>query len=110
MTTTELNAIQDRIFSDIQGYTLSSVGRMKLQRDADPAFTYGEVTPESVQMMLETVQPQPGEVFYDLGSGTGKAVIFAAILADFARCTGIELVEDLWQAANTARERYEGEV
>lgn len=110
MTTDQLIALEDRLFSDIQGYTLSSTGRIKLQREADPAFTYGEVTPDSMQMMIDSVQPQPGEVFYDLGSGTGKAVIFAAILGDFARCTGIELVEDLWQAANTARERYEAEV
>lgn len=107
MTAAELASIQDTLFADIQGYTLSSTGRAKLQRDADPAFTYGEITPESIQMMMDTVQPQPGEVFYDLGSGTGKAVIFASLVAPFAKSVGIELVEDLYQAANLARERYE---
>ncbi len=106
----DLAAIQEKLFSDIQGYTLSSNGRARLQRESDPCLTYGEITPESIQMMMDMVQPQHGENFYDLGSGTGKAVIFASLLAPFARSTGIELVEDLYQAADLARQRLESDV
>ena len=106
----DLDAIQQKLYSDIPGYSLSSAGRARLQRESDPALTYGEVTPESVQAMLEAVGTRPGEVFYDLGSGTGKAVIFAALMNNFARCTGIELVEDLWASAELARQRYESDV
>lgn len=36
-----------------------------------------------------------GGIFYDLGSGTGKNVIAAAVLADFKACFGIELLKGL---------------
>ena len=36
-----------------------------------------------------------GGIFYDLGSGTGKAVIAAALMHNFAVCCGIELLEGL---------------
>ncbi len=36
-------------------------------------------------------------VFYDLGSGTGKAVFLARQLFDFRVCKGIELLEGLFQ-------------
>lgn len=107
MTATEL---QDLLFGTIQGYSLSAAGRAKVGREADPVLTYGEITPESVQYMMEVTNPQTGEVFYDLGSGTGKAVIFAAFLAPFRRATGIELIEDLWQSASDSAARYHTEV
>ena len=107
MTITELH---DKLFTDVQGYSLSSSGRAKVGREADPILTYGEVTPESVQYMMEVTQPQHGEVFYDLGCGTGKAVIFSAFLAPFKRCTGIDIIEDLWQSASQSAARYHSEI
>ena len=107
MTATELH---DLLFSSVQGYSLSASGRSKVGREADPILTYGEITPESVQYMMEMTNPQPGEVFYDLGSGTGKAVIFAAFLAPFKRAAGIELIEDLYQSASESASRYVNEV
>lgn len=107
MTATELH---DLLFSNVQGYSLSASGRAKVGREADPMLTYGEVTPESVQYMINITQPKSGEIFYDLGSGTGKAVIFAAFFAPFARATGIELIEDLWQSATETAARYYSEV
>ena len=107
MTATELN---DLLFGTVQGYSLSASGRSKVGREADPVLTYGEITPESVQYMMEMTNPQAGEVFYDLGSGTGKAVIFAAFMAPFACATGIELIEDLYQSASESAARYLSEV
>ena len=39
---------------------------------------------------------KPGGKFYDLGSGTGKPVIAAAILHNFDKCIGIEILEGLY--------------
>lgn len=39
---------------------------------------------------------QRGGIFYDLGSGTGKAVLAAAIAHEFATCVGIESLEGLF--------------
>ncbi len=102
--------IHDHLFTDVQGYSLSSTGRSKIGRDSDPILTYGEVTPEGVEYMMQVTNPQAGEVFYDLGSGTGKAVILSAAHSPFARCTGIDIVEDLAQSATASAERYHNEI
>ncbi len=39
------------------------------------------------------------KIFYDLGSGTGKAVIAAALLGSFSQVLGIELLPELYTEA-----------
>ena len=43
-------------------------------------FTYGEVMFHSLYPLLQMTDPQPGEVFYDLGCGTGLPSSIAAIM------------------------------
>jgi predicted RNA methylase len=45
--------------------------------------------------------PKPGEVFYDLGSGAGKAAMIAGLAFDFSKVRGIEKLDDL-HATSTA--------
>lgn len=45
-------------------------------------------------------------VFYDLGSGTGKAVFTAALVHRFERCVGIELLESLHVCAQRLKARW----
>jgi hypothetical protein len=47
--------------------------------------------------------------FYDLGSGTGKAVFAARILQDFTSCTGIELLESLHNQAVKIKGRFDSQ-
>lgn len=63
----------------------------------DYAFIYGEVDIISFISILEAAHPKSGQIFYDLGSGAGKAVFTAALAFDFAACKGIELVPELYQ-------------
>lgn len=50
--------------------------------------------PQVVERMLKLSELRPGEVFFDLGAGDGRAVIMAA--KEFsARAVGVELREDL---------------
>jgi len=57
-----------------------------------------------VRQMLILAELKPGETFYDLGAGDGRAVIMAA--KDFgAKAVGIELREDL--AKRTLNSIYE---
>ena len=39
---------------------------------------------------------RPGGIFYDLGSGTGKPCVAAAVLHNFDICYGIEILEGLY--------------
>lgn len=47
-----------------------------------------------------------GTKFYDLGSGTGKAVFVARFLHDFDACQGIEILEGLHTAGLEVVNRY----
>lgn len=104
------STIQDRLFGTVHGYSLSSEGKCRIGRESDPALTYGECTPEAVESILAVTGANPGEVFYDLGSGTGKMVFYAAYLAPFAKSVGIELLPELHNAALTVRDRYDAEI
>lgn len=54
--------------------------------------------PQVIRQMLILAELKPREVFFDLGSGDGRAVIMAA--KDFgARAVGVELREDLVKKA-----------
>ena len=51
--------------------------------------------------------PEPSPlIFYDLGSGTGKAVILARILYDFKCCNGIEILDGLYQQSKKIELRF----
>jgi SAM-dependent methyltransferase len=47
--------------------------------------------------MLAITKPVAGEIFYDLGCGSGKAVFTAAMLYDFGKCYGVELLESMYK-------------
>lgn len=97
------------LYGDVDGYGLSSTGRERMGVSGED-FVYGEVTPEVIWDLLRTVNAQPGETFYDLGSGTGKGVLFASLLSDLGRSCGIELLPELHGAADLAHERYREQI
>ena len=76
------------------------------------SLTYGEIDFKSFARTLERVKTtygvpgngstpdggilqSPGGIFYDLGSGTGKACVAAALLHPFSAIGGIEVLEGL---------------
>lgn len=102
--------LQDALFSDVAGYSLSASGKAIIGREADPALTYGECTPEAVEHILTVAGAKPGDVFYDLGSGTGKMVVFAAFFVPLKKSVGIELLPELHEAAQMVGKRYTEEI
>ena len=87
----------DHLFSQTDGYRLSSEAKTRLQLKG-PELTYGEINWDSfMDIMAEVHYIGHHETFYDLGSGTGKPVIAAALLGTFRRALGIELLPDLYQ-------------
>jgi hypothetical protein len=95
-----------------------------LRRDKDKAhehsensLVYGEIEFESFQKLLQCLPPPPDTVpqshgvsgkgiFYDLGSGSGRAVFTARFIGDFDRCVGIELLPNLHQLAASVNSLY----
>lgn len=79
---------------------LSRDERKRLGWEED-AYIYGEIQFLPFFALLAEVKPKPTEVFYDLGSGAGKAVFAAALCFDFLKLYGIEKLPALSQLANT---------
>jgi SAM-dependent methyltransferase len=98
-------ALQSMLYGDIDGYALSSRGRERAGIHSEN-MTYGEVTPEVMELLMTAANAKPGESFYDLGAGTGKGVLYSALMSDLGRCTGIELLPELHEASKLAQSRY----
>lgn len=95
------------------GKELSQRARKELEglHRKDFALTYGEGEFATFGEIFATLRSRYGAlgegVFYDLGSGTGKAVVAAALLHSFRECRGIELLEPLFQKSLELKERYD---
>jgi len=57
------------------------------------SLTYGEVDMAAFKELLSQADPKEGDVFYDIGSGTGKALMTAAAFFPFSKAVGIEILE-----------------
>jgi predicted RNA methylase len=101
--------IFNSLYSPINGYKLSAIGKTEVKHNKKE-LTYGEVSPEAFYTILKSLPFKSNGVFYDLGSGTGKAVILAALLFNFSKCVGIELLEPLHNAAQDIQLRFEKEI
>ena len=71
----EAMAVYNELFSDTSlevGKTLSKGERDRRNLNDEKSLIYGEVEFQSFYRVLRKINPQPGLIFYDLGSGTGK--------------------------------------
>lgn len=104
--------MRQKIFSD--GLVLSLIVMVLTGCGSSVAvWTDGEVpfvrtTPEVIERMLEMAQVKPGDVVYDIGSGDGAIIIYAAKKFG-VKGVGIEIDEDLVLKArdNAFREKVE---
>jgi SAM-dependent methyltransferase len=70
------------------------------------SLTYGEISVASFYKILGTIGvPMRTKKFYDLGSGTGKAIVVARFATDFDVCIGIELLPSLHAMAEAVHDR-----
>lgn len=96
-----------RKFSTEMGKHLSKLERKELGLDAQKSLVYGEVDFESFVEILRKVGPSTGKKFYDLGSGTGRAVMAARITQDYSTCVGIESLSSLYNASLEVNSSFE---
>ncbi len=86
----------EKLYQHVNGYRLSKQARTL--QDA-PEYTYGEIEFESFLALLSLIKPTEETTFYDLGCGTGKAVIAASMVYDLKKAVGVELFEGLYLKA-----------
>jgi SAM-dependent methyltransferase len=98
--------VYDALYKGVDGYGIWDRNRW-FHKEHLESLGYGEVGPDGFLDALRRAAPQPGEVFYDLGSGTGKAVFLAAMLFDFKKAVGIELMDSLGLVARKLLAKYD---
>ena len=95
-------AIYQQLDADVDGFTLSQTARAK--RDAIE-YVYGEIDFESFIALLSLCKPNRSTIFYDLGSGTGKAVLACAMVFEVQKSCGIEFFSLLDHCAKQQQQR-----
>ena len=103
--------VYTRAFEGIDDpYEVSDKECRRINCNFDIQFQYGEVTFMHFIPLIDFVKPKEGEVFYDLGCGTGKPAFIAALqFPELAVCKGIELLDGLVDLANKIKVRLEEE-
>jgi precorrin-6B methylase 2 len=96
----QLELLYQRVFAE----AISRLDRSRLGFNED-AFIYGEIDFLSFILILQKIEPKPNEIYYDLGSGSGKSVLAAALSCHFSKSCGIELLPGLVKLAHKQLER-----
>ena len=86
----------DCLYRDIDGFALSQKERLSSNAIE---YTYGEIDFIPFIALLSLVKPNKETIFYDLGSGTGKAVLACSMVFKVKKSCGIEIFHLLHQAA-----------
>lgn len=95
-------SVYQNLYKSIDAFSISKQAKAKLNAIE---YTYGEIDFESFIALLSLVKPNPSTVFYDLGSGAGKAVIACAMVFNVQKCCGIEIFSALHQTALAQQHR-----
>lgn len=101
------------IFSDHPTQFVSAVARVE-QKGQSRDWTYGEINDlDCIQSVIRTIQRQHGglrgyrsETFFDLGSGSGRPCIAAALCHPFRACKGIEINPDLFEISQLVMRKW----
>lgn len=103
-----VSALTRSLYRNVRGIAISSLVRKGGDDPGadDKHLTYGEIRVESFDLALSHASKYcrvKRGVFYDLGSGTGKALFAAAfnLHLHFDRCVGLEIMSELSDVANT---------
>ena len=94
-------AVFENLYARADGFQLSKSARQG--KDAIE-YVYGEIDFESFIALLSLCKPDSNSIFYDLGSGAGKAVLACAMVFNIRKSCGIELFENLHLCAEGQRQ------
>ena len=84
--------------------------------DDNDSLVYGEIDLQGFCTLLREIIDRPttvaaallssGGIFYDLGSGSGRAVFAARFVGDYSTCIGLELLANLHGLASAVHSLY----
>lgn len=94
-----------------QAKSLSAADRASVNDLPAINLTYGEVRFDSLALAIAShVDMKNKHVFYDVGSGSGRGCFAAALMHDFTKIRGVEIVPGLHTAAKTQLALYEEKI
>lgn len=98
--------INDELYKNVSGFTISEDERSSVRtQGGDP--TYGEITVHGAQTLLNDLDLQQHDVFYDLGSGVGKLVVQTALTTPVGKAIGVELAPTRHEHAQKVKDEIE---
>lgn len=97
-------AIFQKLYNNVNGFALSLKAR---QTNDAFEYTYGEIEFAPYIALIAMAKPTTHTRFYDLGCGTGKAVLSCAMVFDMQHYCGIELFRELHQQADIQKNRLQ---
>lgn len=86
-------------------HTCDSAGNLDMNN-----LGYGEISVSGMEALYSALKIVSGDVFYDLGSGTGKLVLYVALRGEVASSSGLEVGERRHRLAEAACEKLRREL
>lgn len=101
-----VSEIIEKMYLNTDPFKISTTYR-KVHNISDQSFTYGEILPRKFLDILDLVDFGPDSIFYDLGSGSGKAVLVTSLYKNPKKAIGIEYIPDLVELSRKILEKLE---
>lgn len=99
-------AVLERLYKKTNSHRTAKLAKIR-RGITENAFLYGEIDFLALIALLTYCKPTKKDVFYDLGSGAGKAVMSAALCFPFQQAIGIELLPELVSLSNKTLNAYQ---
>jgi hypothetical protein len=101
----QLKGVDPHLFDGVDGYKYDLNKYRHLKESNGYSFTYGEIFTAGVRNIYDLgFEMGMTDVFIDMGSGVGKAIICAKLMG-FKHCIGVELIEERCQATKAVIEK-----
>ncbi|CAK0854860.1 unnamed protein product [Prorocentrum cordatum] len=94
-----------RAYSEVAYFERPAASEMRQLAVPVRSLAAGEVLFAPFAALVRQLGPRPGELFLDLGSGTGRAVVAWALLQPRCRARGVEIRAPLHAEATAVRDR-----
>ena len=86
----EFIKLLSKFYQTNDGYTTYQPGEKETAGEKNIDLTYGEILPQSINTIIDTLDINENDIFYDLGSGTGKIPLQVFFTTPIKECYGIE--------------------
>jgi len=93
--------LMNRIYRDICGFEIPKEDEAKV-RESKGSPVYGEIKYQALSSLLANLHLSASDVFFDLGSGVGKVILYTALFTPVKKAVGIELSQTRHEHAQQA--------